>query len=64
MKNAFVLGFVALAFSLTVAACGEKKTETTDSTSVDSTTITTDSTVVDTAATDSLKMQADTAAKM
>lgn len=52
MKNLFTLGFVALALSLSVAACNsEKKAETTDSTTMDSTA--TDSTATDSTATDS-----------
>lgn len=36
MKNAFKLGFLALALSLTVAACSEKKADSaTDSTMMD-----------------------------
>ena len=37
MKNAFKLGFLALALSLSVVACSEKKAEGADSTAVDTT---------------------------
>ncbi|WP_316734464.1 hypothetical protein [Pedobacter aquatilis] len=37
MKNLFKLSFVALALSLTIAACSEKKADAADSTMVDST---------------------------
>lgn len=66
MKNAFKFGFLALAISLTVAACGGGKGEATDSTATDSTmtdstattidTTATDTAVVDTLAKDSTKM--------
>ncbi|MES2457936.1 MAG: hypothetical protein V4594_20430 [Bacteroidota bacterium] len=59
MKNAFKFGFLALAISLSVAACNsEKKGESTDTTLTDSSavvtevdTTVTDSTVKDTAVT-------------
>ena len=51
MKNAFKFGFLALAISLSVAACNsEKKGESTDTTLTDSTAVTT---TVDTTVTDS-----------
>jgi len=51
MKNAFKFGFLALAISLSVAACNsEKSGESTDTTVTDSSTITTE---VDTTVTDS-----------
>ncbi|SMC87151.1 hypothetical protein [Pedobacter nyackensis] len=52
MKNAFKFGFLALAISLSVAACqsSEKTGESTDTTVVDSTTTVT---TVDTTVTDS-----------
>lgn len=55
MKNAFKFGFLALAISLSVAACNsEKKADTTDTSVVDSSAVATvDTTVVDTAAKDS-----------
>jgi hypothetical protein len=54
MKNAFKLGFLALALSLSVVACNsEKKAEGTDTTLTDSSTIVTDTNKVDTAVTDS-----------
>ena len=55
MKNAFKFGFLALAISLTVAACGETKnsTDSTDSTAVDTTLTTVDTTAKDTTAVDS-----------
>jgi len=55
MKNAFKLGFLALALSLTVAACGEsgKKADGADTTVTDSSTIVTDTTAVDTTVKDS-----------
>lgn len=57
MKNAFKFGFLALAISLSVAACNSEKTgEATDSTATD-----TSMTSVDTAGTDSLAI--DTLAK-
>jgi len=55
MKNAFKFGFLALAISLSVAACNSEKTaETTDSTMTDSTMTTVDSTVTDTAVVDTM----------
>ncbi|AZI27400.1 MAG: hypothetical protein ABWZ79_11105 [Pedobacter agri] len=54
MKNAFKLGFLAIALSLSVAACNsEKKGESTDTLGADTTitadtTIKTDTTVADT----------------
>ncbi|SFA54340.1 hypothetical protein SAMN04488511_113104 [Pedobacter suwonensis] len=55
MKNAFKLGFLAMALSLTVAACGEsgKKADGADTTVTDSSTIVTDTTKVDTVVKDS-----------
>jgi ABC-type glycerol-3-phosphate transport system substrate-binding protein len=56
MKNAFKLGFLALALSLTIAACGEsgKKAEGAgDTTVTDSSTIVTDTTAKDTTVKDS-----------
>ncbi|MBO9675260.1 MAG: hypothetical protein J7577_17565 [Sphingobacteriaceae bacterium] len=55
MKNAFKLGFLAFALSLTVAACGEsgKKADGADTTITDSSTIVTDTTSVDTTVKDS-----------
>ena len=59
MKNLFKFGFVALAISLSVAACNSNKTEeASDSTLVDTTsvltdTVATDSVAVDTVAVDS-----------
>ncbi|WP_421939963.1 hypothetical protein [Pedobacter sp.] len=54
MKNAFKLGFLALALSLSVVACNsEKKAEGTDTTVTDSSTIVTDTNKVDTTVTDS-----------
>lgn len=51
MKNAFKFGFLALAISLSVAACNsEKKGESTDTTVTDSSTVVTQ---VDTNVTDS-----------
>ena len=51
MKNLFTLGFVALALSLSVAACNsEKKAEGTDTTAVDTTAA--DTTAADTTAAD------------
>ncbi|MNK71320.1 hypothetical protein D3C87_907690 [compost metagenome] len=64
MKNAFKLGFLALALSLSVVACkSEKKDGAADSSKVDSTVVDTtvkdttvkDSTVKDTLATDTTK---------
>ena len=56
MKNAFKFGFLALAISLSVAACDGKKGGTTDSTTttVDSSTTTVDSVTKDSAAVDTL----------
>ena len=60
MKNAFKFGFLALAISLTVAACGgsDRTSNSTDSTAIDSSVTTVDTTAldsstVDTAVTDS-----------
>jgi len=54
MKNSFKLGFLALALSLSVAACNsEKKAEGADTTATDSSTIVTDTTAKDTTVTDS-----------
>jgi len=54
MKNLFKFGFLALAISLSVAACNSEKTGAgADSTTTDSTTIATDTTGVDTTVTDS-----------
>ena len=51
MKNAFKFGFVALAISLSVAACNSEKTDdSADTTMVDSSTVITE---VDTTVTDS-----------
>jgi hypothetical protein len=51
MKNAFKFGFLALAISLSVAACNSEKTgESTDTTLTDSSAVVTD---VDTTVTDS-----------
>lgn len=64
MKNLFKFGFIALAMSLTFAACNTNKTtESADSTAVDSTMMDTtmmdttmmDTTVVDTVAADSIQ---------
>jgi hypothetical protein len=57
MKNLFKFGFVALAISLSVAACSSNKSEgASDSTAVDSaavdTSLATDTAAVDTAAAD------------
>jgi|LauGreDrversion4_2_1035121.scaffolds.fasta_scaffold00006_74 ABC-type glycerol-3-phosphate transport system substrate-binding protein len=54
MKNLFKFGFLALAISLSVAACSSNKTEeaATDSTAVDSTAV--DTTAADSTATDSV----------
>jgi len=55
MKNAFKFGFLALAISLSVAACNsEKKGESTDTTVTDSSTVVTqvDTNVVDSAVKD------------
>ena len=65
MKNAFKLGFLALALSLSVVACSEKKAEGADSTVVDPTVVDTtvkDTTMMDTSKTDTTKM--DTTKKM
>lgn len=57
MKNAFKFGFMALAISLTVAACsGGKKAETTDSTMTDSSMTKVDTMAKDSAAADTMKM--------
>jgi len=54
MKNAFKLGFLALALSLSVVACNsEKKAEGADTTQTDSSTIITDTNKVDTVVKDS-----------
>ena len=55
MENAFKLGFLAVALSLTVAACGgsDKTAEGTDTTVTDSSTIVTDTTGLDTTVKDS-----------
>ena len=54
MKNLFKFGFLALAISLSVAACNsEKKSGGADSTMTDSSTIVTDTNSVDTNVTDS-----------
>jgi hypothetical protein len=54
MKNAFKLGFLALALSLTVVACDStKKADGADTTVTDSSTIVTDTTKVDTVVKDS-----------
>jgi len=61
MKNAFKLSFLALALSLSVAACNsEKKAEGADSTVVDTTVK--DTTKMDTSKMDTTKM--DTTKKM
>jgi predicted small lipoprotein YifL len=56
MKNAFKYGFLALALSLSVAACNsEKKADSADTTLTDTTIVDTtvvDTTIVDTAVTD------------
>ena len=56
MKNAFKFGFLALAISLTVAACGgsESTTDSADTTIVDTTLSTVDTTITDTVAGDTL----------
>ena len=73
MKNLFKFGFLALAISLSVAACNsEKKASTTDTTVTDSSTVVTDvdtsvkdSTVKDTAVkTTTTEVKKDTASKM
>jgi len=62
MKNAFKFGFLALAISLSVAACSsEKKADSADSTMTDTSmstmdTMMKDSTTMDTMATDTTKM--------
>ncbi|MFC4210431.1 hypothetical protein ACFOWA_04510 [Pedobacter lithocola] len=54
MKNAFKLGFLALALSLSVVACNsEKKADGADTTLTDSSAIVTDTTATDTTVTDS-----------
>ncbi|WP_167343668.1 hypothetical protein [Pedobacter borealis] len=54
MKNAFKMGFLALALSLSVVACkSEKKDGATDSSKVDSTVV--DTTVKDTTVKDTTK---------
>ena len=54
MKNAFKLGFLALALSLSVVACNsEKKAEGADTTATDSSTVITDTTKKDTVVKDS-----------
>ena len=68
MKNAFKLGFLALALSLSVVACSEKKAEGADSTAVDTTlaaTVDSASATVDSAAAkvDSAAKKVDSAAK-
>ncbi|PWS29262.1 hypothetical protein DHW03_05430 [Pedobacter yonginense] len=66
MKNAFKLGFLALALSLSVAACNsEKKDGAADSTTVDTTVV--DTTVKDTMMKDTMMkdtMMKDTTSKM
>jgi len=60
MKNSFKFGFLALAISLSVAACNSTKTEeaATDSVAVMDTTVVVDSAaVVDTAAADTAAAQ-------
>jgi hypothetical protein len=53
MKNLFKFGFLALAISLSVAACtSEKKADATDSTMTDSSMTTMDTTATDSAAID------------
>lgn len=56
MKNLFTLGFLALAFSLTVAACGEKKGDATDSLATDSTVADTTMMAPDTSVKDTTKL--------
>jgi len=63
MKNLFKFGFLALAISLTVAACGGGKGDATDSTATDSTMTDTSMTTVDTSATTTDSMAVDTLAK-
>ncbi|PWS33810.1 hypothetical protein [Pedobacter paludis] len=54
MKNAFKLGFLALALSLSVVACNsEKKADGADTTLTDSSAIVTDTNKVDTVVKDS-----------
>lgn len=54
MKNAFKFGFLAVAISLSVAACNsEKSGETTDTTVTDSSTIVTEVDTMSTATSDS-----------
>jgi ABC-type glycerol-3-phosphate transport system substrate-binding protein len=55
MKNAFKLGFLAIALSLSFAACGgsDKKADGADTTVTDSSTIVTDTTGLDTTVKDS-----------
>lgn len=54
MKNAFKLGFLAVAVSLSVAACSSNQTGSgEDTTLTDSSTIITDTTSIDTAVNDS-----------
>jgi len=53
MKNTFKFGFLALAISLTIAACGGGKGGATDSTVTDSTLTDTSATVIDTTVKDS-----------
>jgi len=66
MKNAFKLGFLAMALSLSVVACkSEKKDGATDSSKVDSTVV--DTTVKDTMMKDTMAkdtMMKDTTKKM
>lgn len=59
MKNLFKFGFLALAISLSVAACtSEKKADATDSTMTDTSMTTMDTTTTDSAAMDTaVKMQ-------
>ncbi len=59
MKNLFKFGFLALAISLSVAACNSNKTEevATDSVAVMDTTIVVDSVTVDSAALDTAAAQ-------
>ncbi|MGY3054341.1 hypothetical protein ACVWYG_002548 [Pedobacter sp. UYEF25] len=56
MKNAFKLGFVAFALSLSVAACtSEKKASATDSSTTDTSMMSTDTSMKDTMMTDTMK---------
>ena len=56
MKNAFKLGLVAFALSLSVAACNsEKKADTTDSTMTDTSMMSTDTSMKDSMKTDTMK---------